>query len=77
MGNDPPPKLQDSSEYPRWKREVNIWTPGTSVTVTKQAAVCLLRIKDLKARDYATCLNVNEIKKNKGLTYLLTEIYVF
>ena len=69
MGNDQPPKLQDGSEYLRWKREVNIWTLGTSVAATKQAAVCILRIEDLKARDYATRLNVEEIKKDRGLTY--------
>ena len=74
MGNDQPPKLQDGSEYLRWKREVNIWTLGTSVVATKQAAICILRIEDLKARDYATRLNVDEIKKDTGLTYLLAEM---
>ena len=74
MGNDQPPKLQDGSEYLRWKREVTIWTLGTSVAATKQAAVCILRIEDLKARDYATRLNIEEIKKATGLTYLLAEM---
>ena len=74
MGNDQPPKLQDGNEYLRLKREVNIWTLGTTVAATKQAAVCILRIEDLKARDYATRLNVEEIKKDTGLTYLLTEM---
>ena len=66
MGNDQPPKLQDGSEYLRWKREVNIWILGTGIAAAKQAAVCILRIEDRKARDFATRLSVDEIKKDTG-----------
>ena len=77
MGNDKPPQLQDGKDYLRWKREVEIWVLGTSAAATKQAALCVLSIKDEKARDFATRLSHTELKKAEGLKYLLAEMDKF
>ena len=77
MVKDGPPQLAEGSDYLRWKREVDIWTIGTSVAAAKQAATCILRITDVKARDYATRLSVEELKKTEGLKYLLGELDKF
>ncbi|KAL5272394.1 hypothetical protein ACHWQZ_G000556 [Mnemiopsis leidyi] len=77
MGNDKPPQLQDGKDYLRWKREVEIWVLGTSAAASKQAALCVLSIKDEKARDFATRLSHTELKKAEGLKYLLEEMDKF
>ncbi len=77
MVKDGPPQLAEGGDYLRWKREVEIWTIGTSVAAAKQAATCVLRITDVKARDYATRLDLEELKKTEGLKYLLKELEKF
>ena len=72
--SDKPPKLTDGSEYLRWKREVEIWQLGTSVAATRQAALCILAITDPKARDFATRLKQDELKKDDGFKYLFKEL---
>ena len=74
MGGDQPPLLTEGMDYLKWKREVGIWELGTSIAAAKQAAVCVLRIQDFKARDFATRLDVTELKKAEGLTYLMAEL---
>ena len=74
MGGDQPPLLTEGMDYLKWKREVGIWELGTSIAAAKQAAVCVLRIQDFKARDFATRLDVTELKKDEGLTYLMAEL---
>ena len=51
MGGDQPPLLTEGMDYLKWKREVGIWELGNSIATIKQAAVCVLRIYDFKARD--------------------------
>ncbi len=74
MGGDYPPLLTEGMDYLKWKREVGIWKIGTSLAGTKQAAVCVLRINDFKARDFATRLDVEKLKEAAGLDYLLKEL---
>lgn len=40
----------------------------------RMAAVCILRIQDMKARDFATRLDLTKIKKDDGLTYLIGQL---
>ena len=56
--SDKPPKLLVSSEYLDWKREVMMWTRGTSLAKNKHGPVVALRIEDRKARDFANRLDV-------------------
>ena len=66
--------LTEGMDYLKWKREVGIWELGTSIAADKKAAVCVLRIQDFKARDFATRLDVTELKKAEGMTYLMAEL---
>ena len=77
MGNDYPPKLEKGMEYRKWKREVNIWKIGTSVQVSKMAAVTILSIFEPKARDFATRLEAEKLKAANGMEYLITELDAF
>ena len=74
MGGDQPPLLTEGMDYLKWKREVGIWELGTSIAADKKAAVCVLRIQDFKARDFATRLDVTELKKAEDMTYLMAEL---
>ena len=74
MGGDQQPLLTEGMDFLKWKREVGIWELGTSIATTKQAAVCVLRIHDFKARDFATRLDATELKKAEGMEYLMTEL---
>ena len=74
MGGDHPPILAEGMDYLKWKREVGIWKLGTSLAAAKQAAVCVLRINDFKARDFATRLDIEKLKEATGLDYLLKEL---
>ena len=77
MGGDHPPILAEGMDYLKWKREVGIWQLGTSLAAAKQAAVCVLRINDYKARDFATRLDLAKLKEATGLDYLLKELDVY
>ena len=71
---DKPPKLLVGSEYLAWKREVAMWTHGTSLIKKKHGPVAALRIEDRKARDFANRLDITKVSAEEGLAYLFAEL---
>ena len=74
VSGDNPPKLKGADGYLQWKREISIWQIGTSVVEKRQASIAVLAILEQKARKFATRLDLDKLKEDTGLTYLLAEL---